>query len=167
MPWHSAIVHYTIALFSISVLLDIIGFLKKNEIFHRAAWFNLIFAGAAAIFTIASGLWSKNNFTIPTSALNTLDIHETLAFIISAFIFALLLWRMGVRGKFPSNHSILYLLLGIIGVFLLVTGAYYGGKLVYRHGVAVRNIQINKQNTRAQREEQPRTNPGDEMYPED
>jgi len=54
--YHPKIVHFTIALFTLAVLLDILGLVTTKHHFQNAAWLNLIFAGAAAVVTVITGL---------------------------------------------------------------------------------------------------------------
>jgi len=142
---HPYTVHFTIALFLSSVLFDILGFWRKNTRLHIAAWFNLLLAGVATIFSVISGLWEKRQVPIPQSAQEVLDIHQTSAILIAICILGLAFWRIGSREKLPLNKEPLYLIIAAMGVVFLLTGAYFGGKLVYSYGVGVKTVKVKKQ----------------------
>ncbi len=141
---HPYTVHFTIALFLSSVLFDILGFWRKNTRLHVAAYFNLLLAGMATLFSVITGLWEKSRVPIPREARELLDIHQTLAILIAVCILGLLFWRIGSREKLPMNKEPLYLISAVVGVIFLLIGAYFGGKLVYSHGVGVKTVKIEK-----------------------
>ncbi len=134
---HPVFVHFTVALFFLSVCFDLVGLIKKDVLFHKLAWINLIASGIATVFTVASGLLTKNNLNIAETAQSTLDLHQTLAFLITTCILSLIFWRIGLKGKFPYNNILLYLIVSIAGLIVLIIGTYYGHKLVYQHGIGV------------------------------
>ncbi len=163
---HPFIVHFTIALFSASVLFDFIALLRRNEKLHFVGWWNLLLAGISVVFAVGSGLWTKSQVVIPASAETTLDTHQTIALVVAGFILGLLFWRIGLRGGFPHRQKFIYGLVALIAVIFLFSGSYYGGKLVFEKGVGV-EIQT-RQDTEPlpQKQENPKQRPGDEFMPE-
>lgn len=141
---HPKVVDFTIALFSMAVLLDIIGKIAKNEKFYWAAWINLAFAGVAAVLSVVSGLLAANNVPHSDAAHQIMETHETLGFIVLGAILALLAWRIFLKGKFPVKAAWLYLLIGVAGFGVMATGAYYGGEMVFTHGVAVKAAPVSE-----------------------
>jgi uncharacterized membrane protein len=67
----------------------------------------------------------------------TVERHETLAFIALGIFGVLLLWRIIKTGALFVRWRVFYLLLSLIGVVALGATAYYGGELVYKHGVGM------------------------------
>ena len=139
---HPIIVHFTIALFSVAVVLDILAYFTKKESFHTAAWINLIVAGSAAIFTVISGLLAEANVPHNDAAHEIMETHETLGFFVLGAILILLTWRIFLKGRFPAKGALWYVAIGVTGLVLMFTGAYYGGEMVYVHGVAVKAVPI-------------------------
>jgi len=137
LPIHPVTVHFTIALFTISILFDLIGMITRNEKWHQAGWYNLIFAGVASLFSILTGLIDSNQLQLQGEAARTLETHKTVAFIISAIILGCLFWRITHRGKFPHQNKLIYFAVSLIGILVLIYGSYQGGKLVYQYGVGV------------------------------
>jgi uncharacterized membrane protein len=142
---HPKVVHFTIALFSVSVLFDILGLITKKRYFQSAAWLNLILAGAASVVTVISGLLAASNAAHDEAAHQVIEIHEKIGFIVLGIILVLLLWRILLRGRFPVRLSFLYVVLAVVGVGFMFTGAYFGGELVYTHGVAVKAVPVSKE----------------------
>jgi len=141
---HPKLVHFTIALFSMSVFFEIAGLLTKKTIWQKAAWLNLVFAGAAVIATVLSGLLAANNVAHNDAAHEIMETHETIGFIVLGVILLLLVWRIFLKGKAVQKFAWLYLLLGLGGVGLMLTGAYLGGEMVYIHGVAVKAVPVSE-----------------------
>lgn len=102
---HPRVVHFTIALFSLSVLLDILGTLLKRESFHVAAWYNLLFSGLAGVVTVVAGLLAESRVPHGDAAHELMEIHEMLGLIVLGGIIFLLGWRLVLRGKFPVKAS--------------------------------------------------------------
>ena len=139
LPIHPVTVHFTIALFTISILFDLIGMITRNEKWYQAGWYNLIFAGVASLFSILTGLIDSNQLQLQGEAAMTLETHKTVAFIISAIILGCLFWRITRRGKFPHQNKLIYFAVSLIGILVLIYGSYQGGKLVYQYGVGVQS----------------------------
>jgi len=134
---HPILVHFTIALFSLSVLFDILGKLTRNQRFHSAAWYNLIFASLSVIATVIFGLIAEARAPHTDAGHALLKTHETLGFIVLGIILILTIWRIILKGKMPTKALAAYLVIAILGVGLMFVGGYYGGEMVYTHGYGV------------------------------
>jgi uncharacterized membrane protein len=137
IPIHPYIVHFVVALFSISFLLDLFGFILGKDSLHQVAWMNLVVSGITVILAVATGLWEESRAVIPEMAQNTFQNHKTAAFISIVIILSLLLWRTALKGKIPANNKWIFLIIGALGVAALSFTALQGGKLVYHHGIGV------------------------------
>lgn len=139
---HPKILGFTIALFSTSVLLDWIALYTKNSKFHWAAWVNLAGASVAVVLTIVSGLLAADN--VPHTAITheLMETHMWFGFVLGAMIILQLVWRVAADGEYPSEKSWLYQLIGVVGLVAMLGGGYYGGEMVYTHGVAVKAVPV-------------------------
>ena len=137
---HPMFVHYTIGLFMMSVLFDILGKLTKKDGFHVAAWFNLLFAGFAVIATVISGLVAESRAPHTDTGHELLETHETIGFIVLGIILLLTIWRIVLKGKLPVRRLVIYLIVSVLGVGLMFVGGYYGGEMVYTHGYGVKAV---------------------------
>lgn len=135
---HPVLVHFTIALFSLSVLFDIIGRISKKESFHIASWLNLIGGGLAVIATVIFGVIAESRAPHTAAGHELIEIHETIGFIVLGIILVLAIWRFILKGKLPIKGLAVYFVISVLGVFLMFAGAYYGGEMVYSHGYGVK-----------------------------
>ncbi len=135
---HPFLVHFPIALLFLSLILDAIALLRKSPELSRAAWWNQIGGTAGLALTVASGLLAQDTVSIVEDAKDLFQRHEQLAFLSAAIFAGLLLWRSAARGKIPRQSPAAYFLLFAAGVACVMTGAWYGGEMVFRYGVGVK-----------------------------
>jgi uncharacterized membrane protein len=134
---HPMLLHFPLALLSVSVLCDFVGVVAKNGELHRVGWWTLLLGSFGLLATILSGLLAEKAVTIVGPAKETFTTHEQFAFVSASVFATLLLWRIGAKRHLPAKKEILYLAVGIGGVVMLFWGAWHGGELVYRFGVGV------------------------------
>jgi uncharacterized membrane protein len=135
---HPFIVHFPIALLLVALLLEVIALLWRNPEFSRAGWWNQIAGTLGLALAVASGLLGRTTVRIAEDARELFERHEQIAFAATALFAVLLFWRIASRGQIPLRPPWLFLLCFAAGVALLLTGAFYGGEIVYRYGVGVR-----------------------------
>jgi uncharacterized membrane protein len=135
--FHPILVHFTIALFFTSVVLDVIGYLAKKESLKIVGWWNLLLAGIFAVPTVITGLVAEASLPHTDEAHRLMEIHKILGLIVLGALILLVIWRGFNRGALPARLSGLFLLVGIVGLSVMVAGAYYGGEMVYVHGMGV------------------------------
>ena len=137
---HPLVVHFTIALFTFSVVFDIIGWQKKNESLRNAGKWNLYFGFIAAIATVVTGFLAEGSVGYPKEARQTVENHQLLGFVVLSIIALLSVLRFLLKDKMTGIVFAIYIITGLVGIGFLVAGAYYGGELVYRYGVGVRSV---------------------------
>lgn len=147
---HPIINHFTIALISVSVLLDILGAITKNEKLHTAAWINLIIGAFAGVFTFVTGLIAEANVAHSGEAHEIMETHETIGFFILGIVAVLFVWRLFLKGRFPMKAGFLYIVLGLVGTGLIFLNGFYGGEMVFKHGVAVEAVEMTDQHAHGQ-----------------
>ncbi len=134
---HPLLVHFPIALLTISVLFDLVYLLTKKEVFSSVGWWTQLAGVAGLAGTIVSGLYAERTVIIATEARSCFETHQQMAFV-SATIFAiLLLWRIASKTNLPSKQRAAYLLLSLLGVIAMWVGAWYGGEMVYGLNVGI------------------------------
>lgn len=133
-PIHPPMVHFAIGLFCLSFVLDFLGLLNRNEKFHFAARINLYASVPAVLATVVTGLIEKNRVFISPAARETFEIHETLAFVISALVCILAMWRINLKGLRWQKARIYYIIISFATVITIFSGGYYGSQLVFRYG---------------------------------
>jgi uncharacterized membrane protein len=131
-PLHPAIVHFPIACWTMSTLGDIAS-IWWGEPAWRISGILLIIGTAIAIAAMATGLLELRKINGAEQASRTAEIH--MQFVLAAWMLyglSLLLRWMGNGNGAPSTVSIV---LSALGLVTLATAGWYGGKLVYEHGI--------------------------------
>lgn len=136
---HPVAVHFVIALFVVSVLLDVAGAVSGKPWCHEVGWVNLVLATLAALATVGFGMTAEVLLSPTAEAHETLDRHKLLGFTSLGAIVALFCWRYAARGALPVRGGLLYLLLALTTVGVVAGTGWFGGEMVYRHGAAVRS----------------------------
>lgn len=135
---HPLLVHFPIALLLLSLILEVIALIRTNPGISRAAWWNQIGGTIGLALSVASGLLAEGSVHIAQDARELFERHEQLAFVTAAVFALLLFWRIAARGKVPPKAPVLYVFLFLLGTVCMLTGALYGGEMVFRFGVGVR-----------------------------
>ena len=145
---HPMLVHFPIVFLISAVAMDIISLSIKKNLASReglplislsALLLGTLSAGIAAIF----GDMAFDRAVALGFSAGPIETHETMALItIAVFsLYCLLrLWALWRRYSLSGLAGWLSALLGIVGVGLLITTAYYGGELVYHFGVNVAHV---------------------------
>ncbi|MFK5970945.1 MAG: DUF2231 domain-containing protein [Candidatus Marithrix sp.] len=135
---HPIFVHFTVALISSAIGLFLIAwFIGKKPIQKQlltvANW-NLWLGAGFTIITIAAGWFAYNTVTHDTASHIVMDIHRNLALATLVVILSIAFWSWKYQTKIINP----ILLLAVLS--LLMTTAWYGGELVYRHGIGVMSL---------------------------
>ena len=166
MYLHPIMVHFAIALYPLSVFFDTLALVFRQPKFHFAAWTTLILSGIALLAAIATGLMARAHLTFSPPAHSTFQIHQTFALLNVVMVFLLLFWRTKFRVNLPPQWKWLYLVLSVLTVGSILLGGFYGGKLVYHHGIGI-SVQNNiPQNGQSVIPETPRVSSDELFYPE-
>lgn len=134
---HPIFVHFIIAPLVIAVITDFLWLLKKSESLEKFSWYCLIIAGISGLLSVVSGLAAEENVVFSGNAMKTFVFHENLAFLLVVFLAIQVFWRFALKGKIPVNYSVLYFILITLCLMTVVSTSYFGGKLVFNHGVGV------------------------------
>jgi len=143
---HPAVVHFPLALLPAAVLFDLILLVRARAAWadRAAAWLYALAAiGAVAAARVGEAAEDSVGVLAP-AARAVLHEHERLAdravwlLVIVAILRAFAAWRDRRTGVVPRGVlRILLLAGGLAGVALLASVGDLGGRMVYRHGVAV------------------------------
>jgi uncharacterized membrane protein len=138
MILHPAIVHFPIALLIASVVLDALGVGFRRASLTQAGFYTLIGGSLGATASVLTG---PEHEAKDAAALTTLHRHELFAALMVLCCLILVGMRLGnVHGLYGSG-AIGYLVLGGVLIVCIVLTGYFGGQLVYDHGVGVSQLQ--------------------------
>ena len=135
MELHPALVHFPLVLLPLSAAIDLIaGPLGKRE-WHPLAFAVLVAGTLSAIGSVVSGNDAAASNRADGSIAILIERHEDWA---TASLFLCLLIALGrlpfqLQGRDPRIWAIAALLASVV----LWIAAYFGGELVYDHGVGV------------------------------
>lgn len=133
---HPILVHFPIAMITISLLYDLFIVWKKKHLPPTNGLWLWIISAVSAALSVATGpdeLARGNTIFIEThSRLGNITMWFT--FIVVAYR----LWNWYKQKEFQSFPLVLYLLISIVTCICVLVTGYYGGKMVYDQGVGVK-----------------------------
>ena len=136
-PIHPAIVHYPIALVTLSVIADLLGYISGNESLPTAGWWALIGAAIGAAFALVAGLFDMNREKIEDEAHKRVHTHMKVGFTLFAAIAALTIWRWFIYTDQNYRLGWAYLVVALLVLGLTFFQGWLGGELVFAEGVGV------------------------------
>lgn len=138
MLLHPAIVHFPIALLIASVVLDALGVGFRRASLTQAGFYTLI---AGSLGATAAVLTGPEHAAKDAAALTILHRHELFAALMVLCCLILVGMRLGnVNGLYGTGAAGYLALGGVLIVCIVLTG-YFGGQMVYDHGVGVNQLQ--------------------------
>ena len=136
-PIHPAIVHFPIALVTLSVLTDLFGYLYDNNSLRGAGWWSLAGAAIGGGLAVIAGLFDMNREKIQHSAHERVHAHMKVGFTVFAAVAALTLWRWAIYMNLANGVGRIYLIVAFLVFGLTMFQGYLGGELVFADGVGV------------------------------
>ena len=131
-PIHPALVHFPIACWSLGTVADIAGIFFDKEISEMAVY--LVATGlVTAIPTMLAGALDLKNLKQESAAQDIAMSHITYV-LIAWMLYAATLYT---RYKSSGDSLPISIVLSVAGFICLAVAGWYGGKLVYEHGVGV------------------------------
>ena len=124
---HPVIIHFPIALFIISVALDVLAIWKTNPVMAKAAYYNLVAAALTAPVAIATGLTAWQWQLEGAKLKGNLLLHLSFALASSGMIWLLCGWRFRQRKNPQQMPGIIYIFLALGTVLLIAITGHLGG----------------------------------------
>lgn len=141
--WHPLLVHFTIALFSISILLFIASVVfadsELGDNCLTAAKLNLWLGASISILTGLAGWYAYNTVDHDTLSHAAMTDHRNWALVTLSVFFLITLWTI-VSKKIREKPTAIFLIACIIGGGLLMTTGFKGAETVYRYGLGVMSL---------------------------
>lgn len=142
--WHPILVHFTIALFITAVLFYLGRCLLPQEHQWRSQWLNManwsLWSGCLfTLGTITAGIIAYNSVDHDSAAHAAMTLHRNWALPTAALFIGLgiLALRTARNNKQPGSA---FLSLSAVAAVMLLTTAYLGAEVVYRHGIGVMSL---------------------------
>ena len=93
-PVHPALVHFPIALVTLSVVADVRGFIGERSSLHAVGWWALAGAAHAVALAIQAGLFDMNREQIGHDTHQRVHRHMKAGFVLFAALAGLTSWRL-------------------------------------------------------------------------
>lgn len=139
--WHPMLVHFTVALFSVSALLYLAGFvLKKPNLLLVARW-NLWIGALATIATVWAGFDAYNSIAHDGPLHAAMTDHKNWA-LGTASIFGLIALWSAFKHRRSTTVSPIFVIIILAAAGMLGITGYKGGEVVYRHGGGVMRMPV-------------------------
>jgi uncharacterized membrane protein len=136
-PVHPAIVHFPIALLTLSVVADFFGYVLDSDSLRGAGWWSLAGAGLGGAAAVVAGLVDMNREKIEHAAHERVHTHMKVGFAALVAVAVLALWRWAIYAKLASAVGSIYLVVAFLVLGLTLFQGYLGGELVFADGVGV------------------------------
>jgi len=136
-PWsltdlHPMLVHFPIALFSVGLVWDYLGYFLKKEELESAGFWAMAMGSLSSIFTLGSGLIT---FLEMASVSDLFTVRHGLIEFLTVFFLMVLFWvriQFQLELRFSMMKRTLYFSLHSLAVGLLFYGAHLGAKTAGR-----------------------------------
>lgn len=145
---HPRIVHFPIAFFILYFFFELFGVILKKDFLLKAAFLILIVGVLTALIAVLTGnqaqTAAKLLFKNGNDLNDLIEVHEEYATITVWFFSAVLIFRtyLVVKKKFWESITAvngklkyLFIVLGLIGCYLIYMTGIHGGDLVFKHGI--------------------------------
>jgi uncharacterized membrane protein len=135
--FHPAVVHFPVALLVLGGLGEATGLLFRKEATERFGSVVVVLGLLTWIPALVTGYLAANTVPLEGEARRLLDMHELNGWLIGGWFFGCLFWKAWSQGEIPARFRPLYAAALLVGVALVVWGAWLGGEMVYGRGVGV------------------------------
>jgi uncharacterized membrane protein len=134
-PSHPLFVHFPVALYTFALVLDVISVLWDFPAAPLAATWAILGAFVGSFFAVITGLTDYLGMARGSRIKRVATRHMLLQFTAAAVFIVNFLIRWGDRTVAEAEP--VWIVLDVIGVGIMLTGAYLGGHMVYRLGMRV------------------------------
>ena len=143
--WHPMLVHFTIALLSISTVLFYTAVILKQKPYAitllKTAHINLWLGAIITPLTLLAGWDAYNTVNHDAPSHFAMTDHRNWAIVTAIVWFAIAFWAALKARKTWHHGAVFYLVIAIATIMLGITGLK-GGEVVYRHGTGVMRIPV-------------------------
>ena len=136
-PLHPILVHFPIGVVLLSFAIELVAAITHHKEISRFGWWIQLAGLLTLAAAVGSGLLAARSESMTPMAGDTFATHEQLAFVTVSCMAVLVLWRAARRGAVPPEAPVGYMLLFALCVGVLLATGWFGGELVYAHGIGV------------------------------
>jgi uncharacterized membrane protein len=142
--WHPVLVHFSIGLFITAVLFYLARCLLPNDHNWRVQWLNManwsLWTGCLiTVGTVIAGMMAYNSVDHDSASHLAMNLHRNWA-LPTASLFILLGIAAIRLARAQKKPGVVFLSVSAIAGAMLITTAYLGAEVVYRHGIGVMSL---------------------------
>jgi uncharacterized membrane protein len=134
---HPPTVHFAVAFLVLGGLCEAWGILGGNDRYERFGGVLVLIGTVCLILTVATGLLAAKVAALPDGVSDDLTLHERIGYAILGLFGLCAFAKAWVGGTLKGRARTIYAVALLVGVGLVIFGAFQGGHLVYQHGVGV------------------------------
>ncbi len=140
LPLHPAIVHFPIALVTLAVIAEFIGYFRASDSARTVAWWSLVTALIGVSITVLFGYLDMWRATLAPATHELIHVHLKIGWVIAVLILLLTVWRWRLRTVALANpatrHPVSagYLTCAALVLFLTLFQGWFGGEIAYAYG---------------------------------
>jgi uncharacterized membrane protein len=142
-PTHPPLTDFPVTAYILAGLFDLVSYIKGANSrtatdFFRAATYVIIAGGAVSLLTALTGFWDWLKSTPKHSQVwRTANSHMAIMLTTTVIVIIDIILRLSYWSHGYAELSVL--ILSLLALVLVSTGAAYGGSLVYEYGFNVEN----------------------------
>jgi uncharacterized membrane protein len=139
-PLHPALVHFPIALITLAVVAEFIGFFAGSAQARTVAWWSLVAALIGVAITVLFGYIDMWRATLAPATHELIHVHLKIGWIIAVATLLLAIWRWRLRMHVmnaPDARSAVgggYLTCAAVLLCLVLFQGWFGGEIAYSFG---------------------------------
>lgn len=139
LPIHPIVVHFPIALFTVSVAADLLGQIRPSAAKGTLGVWCLVLAAVGAAGAVAAGVIDMYRADLATATHGFVHLHRDVGYVLLGALTLLAVWRWRIRRRTAplDRAGSPYLLLAGTTFALMAFQGWFGGELVYGHGAGV------------------------------
>ena len=133
-PLHAMLSDFPLALLGTSLLWDAIGLWRGEEVWWAISYWNIALGLIAALFAAVAGAVDYAAID-PEGRASALAARHMILMLLAVSLYAASLLARGGPAPPAGAGRMWGLILESLGLILLVAGGWFGGHLVFHHGV--------------------------------
>lgn len=139
-PFHPAIVHFPIALITLAVIAEFVGYFRGSAHARTLAWWSLVAALIGVSITVLFGYIDMWRAALAPATHELIHVHLKVGWVIAVLILLLTIWRWRLRAHgtelAPDSQPVGggYLTCAATVLFLTLFQGWFGGEIAYAHG---------------------------------
>lgn len=141
---HPLLVHFPIVLLLLSVVLDVMGWQKKDPNLALCGYWLMLLGTGGALVAFVCGILAELSAARQGAPQTPIEAHELLATVATWLFLGLAVTRILLGPRLKGRIGKTWLWAGVVGCVLLAAAAHLGGRAAYNYGANVGGVQLQR-----------------------